>query len=141
MKKTTQVFILLCLLHVLLCLSSQIRVTEARLSHLGESRSLIAKKPSICVKPSPPCRAPLRSGSVLQVICGSTYDNNKRRMLSRLSSVVHVTQARLRHLGKAAVICTRPPPPCGDSPKSSGATRNKDKPCNTIKRPPPPSCS
>uniref|UniRef100_A0A1J3CT44 Uncharacterized protein n=1 Tax=Noccaea caerulescens TaxID=107243 RepID=A0A1J3CT44_NOCCA len=57
-----------------------------------------------------------------------------------LSFQVHVTQARLRHLGKAAMtlICTRPPPPCGDSPKASGATGSNDKPCKTIPRPPPP---
>ncbi|KAG7628271.1 hypothetical protein ISN45_At03g045420 [Arabidopsis thaliana x Arabidopsis arenosa] len=42
MKKTTrQAFLLLCLLHIFLCLSFHVRV------HQG--------KPEICVRPSPPC--------------------------------------------------------------------------------------
>ncbi|ESQ45227.1 hypothetical protein EUTSA_v10010867mg [Eutrema salsugineum] len=62
MKKTRQAFLLLSLLHIFLCLSFQARVTEARLRHLGEAaRILIGSKPSICVRPSPPCRAPLSS--------------------------------------------------------------------------------
>ncbi|KAJ0255226.1 hypothetical protein HA466_0100150 [Hirschfeldia incana] len=59
MKKPTQAFVLLSLLHILLCLSFQIRVTDARLRHISENRSLISTPPSTCVKPSPPCRAPL----------------------------------------------------------------------------------
>ncbi|KAL0714259.1 hypothetical protein Bca4012_021238 [Brassica carinata] len=46
MKKTTKAFLLLSLLHILLCLSSQVRVTEARFRHLGVG---------ICARPPPPC--------------------------------------------------------------------------------------
>ncbi|ESQ45226.1 hypothetical protein EUTSA_v10010872mg [Eutrema salsugineum] len=61
MKKTRQAFLLLSLLHMFLCLSFQARVTEARLRHLGEARM---SKPSISVRPPPPCRAPLSPGRV-----------------------------------------------------------------------------
>ncbi|KAL0866093.1 hypothetical protein Bca101_045211 [Brassica carinata] len=65
MKKLKQVFVLLSLFHILLCLLSfQIHLAEARLRHLGENRSLISKPPpqsTGCVKPSPPCRASLSS--------------------------------------------------------------------------------
>ncbi|KFK34523.1 hypothetical protein AALP_AA5G156900 [Arabis alpina] len=64
MKKTSQAFLLLSLLYILLCLSSQVRVTEARFRHLGEDQSRIPRKPSICIRPSPPCRAPLGSRSI-----------------------------------------------------------------------------
>ncbi|WZZ81534.1 hypothetical protein YC2023_102106 [Brassica napus] len=46
MKKTTKAFLLLSWLHILLCLSCQVRVTEARFRHLGQG---------ICAKPSPSC--------------------------------------------------------------------------------------
>ena len=42
MKKLTQVFVLLSLFHILLCLLSfQIHVAEARLRHLGQSLFLV----------------------------------------------------------------------------------------------------
>ncbi|KAF8046349.1 hypothetical protein N665_3798s0002 [Sinapis alba] len=76
MKKTTKVFLLLSLLYIFLCLSFQVRGTEA---------------------------------------------------------------ARFRHLGKLP-ICTKPPPPCGDSPKGSDPVKGqKHTRCRPIPRPPPPS--
>ncbi|CAF2039478.1 hypothetical protein BRARA_I01330 [Brassica rapa] len=54
MKKTTQVFLLLFRLMLLICLVFQVRVTEARFRHLGEER--------IGAIPSIPCgAAPRRS--------------------------------------------------------------------------------
>ncbi|KAL0843298.1 hypothetical protein Bca101_016543 [Brassica carinata] len=74
MKKTTKAFLLLSLFHIFLCLSFQVRGTEARLCHLGKIK-----------------------------------------------------------------ICTKPPPPCGDSPAGNDPVMaRKDKPCRPIPRPPPP---
>ncbi|CAN6977237.1 unnamed protein product [Brassica rapa subsp. trilocularis] len=47
MKKTTKAFpLLLSLIHILLCLSSQVRVIEARIHNTGVR---------ICARPPPPC--------------------------------------------------------------------------------------
>ncbi|KAG7533077.1 hypothetical protein ISN45_Aa08g007140 [Arabidopsis thaliana x Arabidopsis arenosa] len=56
MKKITQALLLLTLLHILICLSFQVRVTEARFRHLGEER--------IGTIPSRPCGAPPRASQV-----------------------------------------------------------------------------
>ncbi|CAN8279028.1 unnamed protein product [Cochlearia groenlandica] len=60
-KKTTKAFVfLLCLVHILLCLSFQVHISEARLCHLGVSvgtRSLMGG-----VGPSPTCGSSPRRG-------------------------------------------------------------------------------
>ncbi|CAA7033091.1 unnamed protein product [Microthlaspi erraticum] len=55
MKKTTQAFVLLSLLYILLCLSFQVGVTEARFRHLG-----VTPSPAGYAGPSKPCGAPPR---------------------------------------------------------------------------------
>ncbi|EOA25021.1 hypothetical protein CARUB_v10018319mg [Capsella rubella] len=53
MKKiTTQAFLVLCLLLILLYLSFEVRVAEARRRHL-----VMVPKTQICTKPPPPCGA------------------------------------------------------------------------------------
>uniref|UniRef100_A0A1J3FRG8 Uncharacterized protein n=1 Tax=Noccaea caerulescens TaxID=107243 RepID=A0A1J3FRG8_NOCCA len=70
MKKTEKASLLLSLLHILLCLSFQVHVTEARLSHLAIPPSQFLHRPPVPppmpALPSPPCGSNIGSQTMAQ---------------------------------------------------------------------------
>ncbi|EOA25023.1 hypothetical protein CARUB_v10018330mg [Capsella rubella] len=81
MKKTTLALLLLSLLHILLCLSFHVCVTEARFRHLGEER--------MYTPPSPACGGSPRA-SFDTLITGQTKRACRKSPRSRRTRRPHV---------------------------------------------------